>query len=107
MKKFVITGMAVAMLAVPSAAMAGGAYEQPGYAVAKANAATNESGASTADHGTFGVLGAQGVRHDLGQGDNMGDAYLGASPLTGLSNASVMGNGTPEPHAPVTPLDSE
>jgi hypothetical protein len=28
----------------------------------------------------------------------------GASPLTGLNNASVMGNGTPEPHAPTTPL---
>ena len=86
MKKFIITGMAVAMLAVPSAVVM---------------AAPSDSGAT---HGTFGYLGAHGERHDLGQGDTMGDLYLGASPLTGLSNASVMGNGTPEPHAPVTPL---
>jgi hypothetical protein len=77
--------MAVAMLVVPSAAMA----------------APSDSGAT---HGTFGYLGAHGERHDLGQGDTKGDAYLGASPLTGLNNASVKGNGTPEPHAPVTPL---
>ena len=85
MRKFIITGMAVAMLAVPSAAMA----------------APSESGAA---HGTFGYLGAHGDRPNLGQGDNMGDAYLGAGPSTGLNNASVMGNGTPEPHALVTPL---
>ena len=36
-----------------------------------------------ADHGAFGYMGAQGERHDLGQGDTMGDDKLGASPLTG------------------------
>jgi hypothetical protein len=66
-----------------------------------ASAAPSPSGAT---HGTFGYLGAKGERHDLGQGDNMGDAYLGANPATGLSNASVVGNGTPEPHDIVTPL---
>jgi hypothetical protein len=82
MKKFIITGAALVALAAPATAMA----------------APSDSGAT---HGTFGYLGAHGERPNLGQGDNMGDLYLGASPQTGLSNASVVGNGTPTVHDPV------
>ena len=73
MRKLIITGMAVAMLAVPAAAMAA-----PTTGQAQSADKTLCSG-----HGAFAYFGEQGERHDFGQGDNMGDAYLGASPLTG------------------------
>lgn len=77
MKKFIITAVAATALAVPAVASAGGgAYTQPGYPV-------SDAVSCNADHGAFGYMGAQGERHDLGQGDTMGDDKLGASPLTG------------------------
>ena len=70
-KTFIITAVAATALAVPAAASAGGAP------MGSPNDSCNSG------HGTFGYIGEQGERHDLGQGDTMGDDKLGASPLTG------------------------
>jgi hypothetical protein len=86
MKRSIIAAaIAASTLVVPATALAGGAYEQPGYAKASANTIC-------ADHGAFGYLGAQGERPNLGQGDTMGDDKLGASPLTGPVNGALCGN---------------
>ena len=87
MKKFIIIGAAAAALALPVVASAT-PYSQPGYDVAAANTIC-------VDHGTFGYLGEQGLRHDLGQGDNSptGSLKLGANgPATGLNNSTLCGN---------------
>ena len=87
MKKFMILGAVAAALALPVTASAT-PYSQPGYETASANTIC-------VDHGTFGYLGAHGLRHDLGQGDNTeaGSAKLGADgPATGWNNSTLCGN---------------
>jgi hypothetical protein len=57
--------------------------DQPGY--------SNASACGSA-HGTFGYLGEQGSRHDLGQDDNTtpGSEKLGADgPATGAANSTA------------------
>jgi hypothetical protein len=86
-KKFMIIGAAAAVLALPLTASAA-PYAQPGYDKASANTIC-------ADHGTFGYLGEQGERHDLGQGDTTeaGSVKLGANgPATGWNNSTLCGN---------------
>ena len=49
-----------------------------------------QASCSGSAHGTFGYLGEQGPRHDLGQGDTVGGDKLGANgPATGAANSSV------------------
>ena len=77
---------AAAVLALPVTASAMPYGQQPGYD----NASFCGSG-----HGTFGYLGEQGQRHDLGQGDTTlaGSAKLGADgPATGAANSQLCGN---------------
>jgi hypothetical protein len=86
MKKFIIIAALAATLIVPTAASAREYSSQPGYD----NASSCGSG-----HGTFGYLGEQGQRHDLGQGDNSptGMVKLGADgPATGAANSALCGN---------------
>lgn len=86
MKKYIAIAALAATLIVPTAASAMDYGTQPGYA----NASYCGSG-----HGTFGYLGEQGFRHDLGQGDETmpGSLKLGADgPATGLANSSLCGN---------------
>ncbi len=87
MKKFITIAAAAAVLVIPATANAA-PYSQPGYANASANTIC-------ADHGTFGYLGEQGARHDLGQGDTTlaGSVKLGADgPATGWNNSTLCGN---------------
>jgi Spy/CpxP family protein refolding chaperone len=82
MKKFIITGAALVALAVPAVASAAPGYNPPPQASCMGQA-----------HGTFGYLGEQGQRHDLGQGDttDSGKLKLGADgPATGAANSSVV-----------------
>ena len=81
MKKFIITAVAATALAVPAMASAAPGYDVPATASCNGTA-----------HGTHGYLGEKGPRHDLGQGDTMGDDKLGASPLTGPSNKAASEN---------------
>jgi hypothetical protein len=86
MKKFIIIAALAATLIVPTAASASDYGTQPGY---------DNASSCGAGHGTFGYLGEQGARHDLGQGDNSptGSAKLGADgPATGLANSALCGN---------------
>jgi hypothetical protein len=86
-KKLMIIAAAAAVLAIPATASAA-PYSQPGYNAATANTIC-------ADHGTFGYLGEDGVRHDLGRGDTSptGSVKLGADgTATGLSNSGLCGN---------------
>jgi hypothetical protein len=87
MKKFIIIAAAAAVLALPATASAMQYGDQPGY---------NNASYCGAGHGTFGYLGEQGARHDLGQGDNTpaGSAKLGADgPATGAANSALCSNG--------------
>ena len=81
--KFVVTAVAATALAVPAVASAASVHA-PGEAPAAAHENSCNSG-----HGAFGFLGEHGERHDLGQGDTMGDGVLGASPLTGPTNSGA------------------
>jgi hypothetical protein len=86
MKKFITIAAAAAVLVIPATANAMEYGTQPGYD----NASFCGSG-----HGTFGYLGEQGFRHDLGQGDttDAGKVKLGADGrATGLANSSLCGN---------------
>jgi hypothetical protein len=73
-------------LIVPTAASASDYGSQPGF---------DNASYCGAGHGTFGYLGEQGVRHDLGQGDTSptGKLKLGADgPATGWNNSALCGN---------------
>jgi hypothetical protein len=62
------------------------AADQPGY---------NNASYRGEGHGTFGYLGEQCPRHELGQGDNSltGQLKLGADgPATGAVNSALCGN---------------
>jgi hypothetical protein len=86
MKKFIIIAATAAVLVIPATASAMTYGDQPGY---------NNASYCGAGHGTFGYLGDQGYRHDLGQGDNtdLGSAKLGADgPATGVANSALCGN---------------
>jgi len=86
MKKFITIAAAAAVLAIPATASAMTYGEQPGY---------DSASLCGAGHGTFGYLGEQGVRHDLGQGDTTpaGSVKLGADgPATGLANSTLCGS---------------
>jgi hypothetical protein len=85
MKKFITIAAAAAVLVIPATANAMEYGQQPGY---------DNASFCGAGHGTFGYLGEQGFRHDLGQGDTTaGSAKLGADgPATGLANSSLCGN---------------
>ena len=77
---------AAAVLALPVSASAMTYGDQPGY---------DKASSCGAGHGTFGYLGEQGARHDLGQGDETpaGSVKLGADgPATGLANSTLCGN---------------
>jgi hypothetical protein len=66
----------------PTAASASDYGSQPGF---------DNASACGARHGTFGYLGEQGQRHDLGQGDTSptGSLKLGADgPATGAANSA-------------------
>jgi hypothetical protein len=87
MKKFIIIAALAATLIVPTAASARDYGSPPGY---------DNASYCGAGHGTFGYLGEQGVRHELGQGDNSptGQLKLGADgPATGANNSALCGNG--------------
>jgi hypothetical protein len=86
MKKLIIIAAAAAALAIPVTASAMTYGDQPGY---------DNASSCGAGHGTFGYLGEQGYRHDLGQGDTTeaGSVKLGADgPATGLANSALCGN---------------
>ena len=85
MKKLITIAAAAAVLALPVAANAMTYGEQPGY---------NNASDCGSGHGTFGYLGEQGSRHDLGKGDTgAGAAKLGADgPATGSANSALCGN---------------
>ena len=103
MRKLIITGMAVAMLAVPSIASAAPTVGQAQAIEVGAQCGTG------AGSGAFGALGDKTTvdRHDLGQGDgaDWADGHLGANPLTGSNNSVVCGsaNAAPPVHDSVTP----
>jgi hypothetical protein len=83
-----IIAAAAAVLAIPATAGAMDYGTQPGFDNAQSNTICSGAGA-------FGYLGEQGVRHDLGQGDEtpLGSVKLGANgPATGLNNSSLCGN---------------
>jgi hypothetical protein len=87
MKKLIIIAATAVVLVIPATASAMQYGEQPGY---------NNASYCGAGHGTFGYLGEQGARHDLGQGDttNPGSLKLGADgPATGAANSALCGNG--------------
>jgi hypothetical protein len=86
LKKVITIAAAAAVLAIPATASAMPYGEQPGF---------DNASFCGAGHGTFGYLGEQGYRHDLGQGDttNPGSLKLGADgPATGLANSTLCGN---------------
>ena len=86
MKKFIAIAALAATLIVPAAASASDYGTQPGY---------DNAWSCGAGHGTFGYLGEQGLRHDLGQGDTSpaGSLKLGADgPATGVDNSALCGN---------------
>jgi hypothetical protein len=86
MKKFIAIAGVAAVLVIPATASAMSNGTPPG---------TDNASYCGAGHGTFGYLGEQGMRHDLGQGDTTeaGSLKLGANgTATGLNNSSLCGN---------------